>query len=291
MRSKLFKILLSVFMITVTFTTNIFADESKTIADILPEDFPKISSNAWPNEDGAYLNIEDDPGYDVLSFYLTNDIRVDVPTANVVDDSNEYTDGTITVKFNINNSVLESVVLSGHSSDELNGTYVKPYSIADVLAKSKEPFPTTIDKAWKNDDGVGIYKDLYTGHSESYEVLYITFDGVDGIPFSGTVSDSLIGKDDNPYIDFGDGKVVFKIENDVLVKIEIIELDDSINGVYKPQDITPTPSPTPEPDSIPEYTIPNTGVDGTYSNNHLLLKLSSLSTLVIGSYLIVKKKR
>ena len=53
----------------------------------------------------------------------------------------------------------------------------------------------------------------------------------------------------------------------------------------------PTPGPTPSSDPKPRYKIPNTGVDGTYSNNHSLLKLSSLSLLAIGTYLVIKKKK
>lgn len=47
----------------------------------------------------------------------------------------------------------------------------------------------------------------------------------------------------------------------------------------------PSPSPTPG------YKVPNTGVEGTYSNNHSLLKLSSLSLLAIGTYMAIKKKK
>ena len=39
----------------------------------------------------------------------------------------------------------------------------------------------------------------------------------------------------------------------------------------------------------PRYDIPNTGVDGV--NNHSLLKLSSLSLLAIGAYIVIKKKK
>lgn len=58
-----------------------------------------------------------------------------------------------------------------------------------------------------------------------------------------------------------------------------------------PAEKKPTPTPTPTPDSKPRYKVPKTGVDGTHSNNHSLLKLSSLSLLVIGTYLVIKKKK
>lgn len=49
--------------------------------------------------------------------------------------------------------------------------------------------------------------------------------------------------------------------------------------------------PTPSPNKKTKYSIPNTGVDGTYSDNHSLLKLSSLSLLAIGTYMAIKKKK
>ena len=54
---------------------------------------------------------------------------------------------------------------------------------------------------------------------------------------------------------------------------------------------SPIPTPTPTPDPTPEYVIPKTGVDGAYSNNHSLLKVSSLSLLAIGTYIAIKKKK
>lgn len=53
----------------------------------------------------------------------------------------------------------------------------------------------------------------------------------------------------------------------------------------------PIPGPTPSSDPKPRYKVPNTGVEGTYSNNHSLLKLSSLSLLAIGTYIAIKKKK
>ena len=41
----------------------------------------------------------------------------------------------------------------------------------------------------------------------------------------------------------------------------------------------------------PRYKVPNTGVEGTYSNNHSLLELSSLSLLAVGTYMVLKKKK
>ena len=52
-----------------------------------------------------------------------------------------------------------------------------------------------------------------------------------------------------------------------------------------------TPTPTPDPDTKPRYKVPNTGVDGMYSNNYSLLKLSSLSLLALGAYMVIKKKK
>ena len=51
------------------------------------------------------------------------------------------------------------------------------------------------------------------------------------------------------------------------------------------------PNPTPTPDSTSKYKFPKTGVEGTTTNNHSLLKLSSLSLLAIGTYMVIKKKK
>ena len=50
------------------------------------------------------------------------------------------------------------------------------------------------------------------------------------------------------------------------------------------------PVPTPAPDSRPRYKVPKTGVEGT-ANIHSLLKLSSLSLLAVGTYMVIKKKK
>ena len=50
-------------------------------------------------------------------------------------------------------------------------------------------------------------------------------------------------------------------------------------------------SPSPTPDPTPRYNIPNTGIEGMPTNNYSLLKVSSLSLLAIGTYLVIKKKK
>ena len=61
--------------------------------------------------------------------------------------------------------------------------------------------------------------------------------------------------------------------------------------IKKANDNEPSPGPSSTPDPTPSYKIPNTGVEGTPTNNHSLLKLSSLSLLAIGTYLVIKKKK
>ena len=46
-----------------------------------------------------------------------------------------------------------------------------------------------------------------------------------------------------------------------------------------------------KPAPTPRYKVPNTGVDATPTSNHSLLKLSSLSLLAVGTYLVIKKKK
>ena len=54
---------------------------------------------------------------------------------------------------------------------------------------------------------------------------------------------------------------------------------------------SPAPDPTPNPGSgSSEYVSPKTGIEGT-ANNHSLLKVSSLSLLAIGTYIVIKKRK
>ena len=66
--------------------------------------------------------------------------------------------------------------------------------------------------------------------------------------------------------------------------LNIVSTDGNASTTFT---ITRNVKPSPNPG----YVVPNTGVEGTYSNNHSLLKLSSLSLLVIGTCLVIKKKK
>lgn len=65
-----------------------------------------------------------------------------------------------------------------------------------------------------------------------------------------------------------------------------------VNAPPKPK---PEPEPEPESESEPEpkteYKIPNTGVEDVSTNNHSIYKLSVLSILIVGAYLVIKKKK
>lgn len=64
-----------------------------TIADVLPDDFPTETSDAWVNTNSdAYLMIEETVDPHNLSFYLTVAVRVDIPITSIVNGNNEYTD-------------------------------------------------------------------------------------------------------------------------------------------------------------------------------------------------------
>ena len=92
--------------------------------------------------------------------------------------------------------------------------------------------------------------------------------------------------------------VVYGGEEGLQIKLEVadmvVEFDNpdgfSVFDVYLKK-VSPDPKPSPSPSPNPGYVVPNTGIDDTYSNNHSLLKISSLSLLAIGTYLVIKKKK
>lgn len=135
-------------------------------------------------------------------------------------------------------------------------------------------------------------KDNYTGTLEFViDKSYNTDDGSDV-----TVKVDNIVVDPSNY-DLAKASTHVTLHNDFLRSLSIgehnltISIDGYDDATQKFTISSSTPSPTPTPDSTPKYIIPNTGVEGKYSNNHSLLKLSSLSLLAIGTYLVIKKKK
>lgn len=54
---------------------------------------------------------------------------------------------------------------------------------------------------------------------------------------------------------------------------------------------TPEPEPDTNDNNNNTYIIPKTGIEATSTNNHSLLKLTSLSLVVLGTYLVIKKNK
>ncbi|MDO5440858.1 MAG: carboxypeptidase-like regulatory domain-containing protein [Erysipelotrichaceae bacterium] len=135
-------------------------------------------------------------------------------------------------------------------------------------------------------------KDNYTGTLEFVvDKSYNTDDGSDV-----TVKVDNVVVDRSNY-DLAKASTHVTLHNDFLRSLSIGEHNFTIS-IIGYEDATQkftisssTPSPTPTPDSTPKYIIPNTGVEGKYSNNNSLLKISSLSLLAIGTYLVIKKKK
>lgn len=74
----------------------------------------------------------------------------------------------------------------------------------------------------------------------------------------------------------------YKINNDEGIIIVYAKKFSNYAIAYKNSGSNPS-GPTPE------YKVPNTGIKGT--NNHYLLKLSSLSLFAVGAYMVIKKKK
>ena len=95
-----------------------------------------------------------------------------------------------------------------------------------------------------------------------------------------------VEKDYGPSYNIGDGECYWLDGDYIYIKAKKF----SVYGFgVQNSEIVAEKKPTPTPK--PRYVIPNTGVEGTYSNNHSLLKLSSLSLLAIGTYMVIKKKK
>lgn len=161
-----------------------------------------------------------------------------------------------------NDSILKSFkvdVVPMYEIKAVNKSNDKTESLSDSKAlqivgetiKMKINLPTSFGIV---DDEVWIKHYLHDGSSKVYE-------------------STIAGDDNDRYIEFEnpDGFSVFE---------------------FSLAELTPDskPNPNPTPDSRPRYKIPNTGVEGT-TNNHSLLKLSSISLLVVGTYMVIKKKK
>ena len=246
-------------------------------------DFPLSSesapSNAWINANGAKVYkttsaIVFEKGSDKLTFDLNSEVVEG-------DEKYTYSSGGISLEFNVDEDYSFMNIILTNTSSDLDGIYYDPTSIAVALTKANGGFPTTSTDAWLNDNDKQIY--------ESNNCLCLYFD--EEMPLC-KIYEKL--DNENKYVLEEIVTIKFNIVDNKLSSITISGMPNpynAANGTYAASTPTPTPDTEPDPEPTPRYKIPNTGVEGTYSNNHSLLKLSSLSLLAVGTYLVIKKKK
>ena len=241
-----------------------------TIADILPNDFPTTSASGWVAQDGSRIYVDVD-GDNLIS-------SVTMPLSSVVtsDDDNYSISPSFGWTFIF---VMESGVLSRIDKQPL-GLTVSYYPYAYTNPSISKPVGYTEDIEF-------VTNGKYEG--QSITPVTVKIDGGDPLTY-GTQFEVSAG---STHV-----KLKGSYVSTLAIGTHTIEIGMTSDDPIKSYDpitseftITDAPSPAPTPDPTPKYEIPNTGVEATYSNNHSLLKLSSLSLLALGTYLVVKKKK
>ena len=228
-------------------------EESKTIADLLPDDFPntddpvQIPQNAWKgNGSGGYQICTGVSGKTQLYFVCVEGImehRWYLPCSYTVTKNGEdyvNVDGERIITFHMSDGKLASIEIVGF--DSYDGTYTPPQNkigeetltIGDVLP---DDFPTTNDRnvvpegAWESENGDYInycYRENDTGmvfNTEGIDIWGQHYKSVCYFPLSLSVT-----KNDGNYIS---GKYTFVMSEGELIQIEIHN-DDEISEIYAP---------------------------------------------------------
>ena len=236
-----------------------------TIADILETvegGFPTTSESGWVNGNGAKVRIEDG----CIAFASKTDLN----SVLTKDDNNNY-------KFGNNYTfVMDSGVLSSIKVEEAiffpptkdpNGVYV-PYKYTNdpisIPAGYTDGITFTTNGKYADQASTPVtvsIDDESLVYGEDYEV---TAGSTDTVSFTNVIIK---------------GSYVSRLT------VGTHTIKTGMGGYV---DIS-TQFTITSPEPTPSYKVPNTGVEGT-ANNNSLLKLSSLSLLAIGTYLVIKKK-
>ncbi len=113
------------------------SSETKTIAEILPTEFPTSADSAWVNADGKKAYKEGDD-IKIGNLTLGADTTVTKSGDNYVCKS-----GDATVTFTTNNGAVESITVSG--STDSNGTYTAPAAATYTVTFNMQGHGTQID--------------------------------------------------------------------------------------------------------------------------------------------------
>lgn len=221
--------------------------ETKTIADILPKDFPffdtEVPSNAWLSENDAKMYIVETGPTDTLYYgghgiYVSNTL-----TKSGSDYTIAVTEGE-TLTFKMKNGVLEKVIVEGTeaSKDGNDGTYM-PQGIDYEMIEGKK---VTINA-----------KD-----NEDYS--YFTSDADFARFINVIVDNDTLTRDVDYTVKSGSTKVTLKaafissLENGSHT-LKIVSNNGDASTTFKIiRDVEPEPTPKPKPKP---YVAPKTGVE------------------------------
>lgn len=218
-----------------------------TIADILPDDFPKTKGLAWVNENGARARWNNP----YLDIYATGIFGPPLGYKVIKEEDNykcvQYDDGgniNAIYEFVMNNNALEEIVVSGSKYD--GGVYAGTYSPYRYIYA-----PTSIT--------VGYASDLEFVTNGKYEDQSTT-------PVSVKLDGALLEYGTNFDVVAGSTRVKLKGSFVSTLPIGTHTVAIGVSGtnyreyseISKEFIITAVPSPTPTPK--PEYVVPNTGI-------------------------------
>lgn len=237
-----------------------------TIADVLatvPGGFPTTSSSGWVSQSGVKMYID---GNNLQSGTDNTMTLSDVLTP--VGDNYSITPTPFwTFTFVMQSGVLSRIDLQ--TPESLLSYYPYAYTNPSI----SKPVGYTGDIEFVTN---GKYVDQST------------------TPVTVSVDDIVLDYDIDYEVTTGSTHVKLKGSFVSTLPVGTHTLKTSMNGyddITTQFTITAAPSPTPDSNPTPRYKIPNTGVEGMPTNNHSLLKLSTLSIFSIGTYLVTKKKK
>ena len=240
---------------------------AKTIADILatvPGGFPTTETSGWVKDNNSTRNRIYKDGNNLIigtSPFSLNGV--------VTKEGNNYkhTSGMVFINFIMESNVLKKINFTVMSATA-SGDYVPYiYEIEPTESKSQGYTGTLVFETngqYTNDSDVVVKVD---GTPLTLNTDYQVEHGSIKVTLLGSYIKNLVPKT-------------------YTISIGVPESYDEITSQF-----TITAAPSPSSDPTPRYKVPNTGVECTYSNNHSLLKLSSLSLLAIGAYIVIKKKK
>ena len=232
---------------------------AKTVAEVLATvegGFPTVQDDGWVNENGKKIYVNGN--------ILTVTYNVPLESALQKDGDNyKYINGSRNCTFVMTSGKLTKIIVSGAIFSVDNGEYVPQTNY--VITDGKQ---ATINI---NDNKDVIFK-------SNADISKFVRADVDNATVDPSYYSAVSGST----------KVTMKASylstlDEGTHTLTIVSTDGKASTTFTITKNNTSPNP--------RYNIPNTGVEGVSTNNHSLLKLSSLSLLAVGTYLVIKKKK